>query len=86
MYNVAAERTGTSVRRPTIHRSDRLLSISFSYLLYYVPLIVAISLVFAGTRHEDLSLIWRHALQTGRWVTTFMGLIFVVLLVMDWMI
>ena len=62
-----------------------MLSISPTYLLYYIPLIISIALVFGGTRHEDTSLILRHAWLTGRWITGFMGIIFVVLCVLDWM-
>ncbi|TWU56947.1 hypothetical protein Poly51_28660 [Rubripirellula tenax] len=62
-----------------------MLSIAPSYLLYYVPLIIAISLVFGGTRHEDTSLVLRHAWQTGRWITGFMAIIFAVICVLDWM-
>lgn len=63
-----------------------MLSISPTYLLYYLPLIVAISLVFGATRHEDLTLIMKHAIGTARWITGFMAIVFVVLLVMDWMV
>lgn len=56
-----------------------MLSISPTYLLYYVPLIISISLVFSATRHEDTSLIIQHCWQTARWITVFMGVIFVVL-------
>ena len=63
-----------------------MLSISPTYLLYYVPLSIAIALVFGATRHEDTTLILRHAWQTGRWITGFMGIIFVVLCVLDWMV
>jgi hypothetical protein len=62
-----------------------MLSISPTYLLYYIPLIIAIALVFGATRHEDTSLILRHAWLTGRWITGFMGIIFVVLCFLDWM-
>ena len=62
-----------------------MLSISPTYLLYYVPLIIAIALVFGATRHEDTTLILRHAWLTGRWITGFMGIIFVVLCILDWM-
>jgi len=61
-----------------------MLSISPTYLLYYVPLIIAISLVFGATRHEEISLILRHAGHTARWITGFMAIIFVVLLAIDW--
>jgi hypothetical protein len=62
-----------------------MLSISPTYLLYYVPLIITISLVFGGTRHEDTSLILRHAFLTGRWITGFMAIIFAVLCLLDWL-
>ena len=62
-----------------------MLEISPTYLLYYLPLIVAISLVFGATRHEDTSLIIKHSLATARWITGFMGIIFGILCVLDWM-
>ena len=63
-----------------------MLSISPTYLLYYVPLIITIALVFGATRHEDTGLILKHAFLTGRWITVFMGIIFAVLFVLDWMV
>lgn len=63
-----------------------MLSISPTYLLYYVPLIIAISLVFGATRHEDTSRILRHAFYTARWITGFMGIIFVILLFIGWLV
>ena len=63
-----------------------MLSISPTYLLYYVPLIIAISLVFGATRHEDTSLIVHHAFNTARWITGFMAVIFAVLLVLGWLV
>jgi len=59
-----------------------MLSISLTYLLYYVPLLVAISLVYGGTRHENLRLVLRHAAYTAYWITAFMGVIFFALLIM----
>ena len=61
-----------------------MLPISPSYLLYYVPLIIAIALVFGATRHEDTTLILRHSWHTARWITGFMAVIFVVLYAIDW--
>lgn len=63
-----------------------MLSISPTYLLYYLPLIIAISLVFGATRHEDMSLVLRHAAHTARWITGFMAVIFVILLVIGWLV
>lgn len=62
------------------------LSISPTYLLYYVPLIITISLVFGATRHEDTRLIIKHSAHTARWITGFMGIIFGVLLVIGWLV
>jgi hypothetical protein len=59
-----------------------MLSISPTYLFYYVPLVVAISLVYGGTRHENLRLILTHAAYTGYWITAFMGFIFAILFVL----
>lgn len=63
-----------------------MLSISPTYLLFFLPLLVAISLVFGATRHEDTGLILKHAFHTARWITGFMGLIFVILLFVGWLI
>ncbi len=63
-----------------------MISISPTYLMYYVPLIISISLVFGATRHEDTQTILKHAMYTARWITGFMAVIFVALLLMDWMI
>ncbi len=62
-----------------------MLSISPTYLLYYVPLIIVIALVFGATRHENTELILRHSWHTGRWITGFMAIIFAVLCMLDWM-
>ena len=63
-----------------------MLSISPTYLLYFLPLLVTISLVFGATRHEDNGLIMQHSLHTARWITGFMAIIFVILLVVGWWI
>ncbi|MFK8111416.1 MAG: hypothetical protein AB8B91_04420 [Rubripirellula sp.] len=63
-----------------------MMSISPSYLFYYIPLIIAIALVFGATRHEKTSLVLAHAWQTGRWITGFMAIIFAVLFIFDWML
>lgn len=63
-----------------------MLSISPTYLLYYIPLIISISLVFGATRHEDTRLVLKHSAHTARWVTGFMGIIFAVLVVIEWLI
>ena len=63
-----------------------MLSISPTYLLYYLPLIITVSLVFGGTRHEGTERILHHAWMTGRWITMFMLFIFAVLCFLTWLI
>jgi hypothetical protein len=62
-----------------------MLSISPTYLLYYIPLIITISLVFGATRHEDTSLVLKHSAHTARWITGFMGIIFIILVIIGWL-
>lgn len=63
-----------------------MLSISPTYLLYFVPLLVAIALVFGATRHEDMTLIMKHAFHTARWIVGFMAIIFGVLVFINFLI
>ncbi len=51
---------------------------------YALPLIVAISLVYASTRHEQMGPILGHALRVGLWISGFMAVIFAVLLLISW--
>jgi hypothetical protein len=44
-----------------------------------LPLIVAVSLVYAATRHEDMGEILPHALRIGVWIVAVMSIIFVLL-------
>ena len=53
-------------------------------LLMAVPLIVALSLVYAATRHERIGPILNHALRFGVWITGFLLVIFVILLLLSW--
>lgn len=63
-----------------------MLPISPVYLLYYLPLLVAVSLVYGATRHEDMQQILRHALYTAYWITCFMGVIFLLLLLLGYFV
>lgn len=49
-------------------------------LWYAVPLVVAISLVYAATRHEAMEPIFRHAVGCGAWIFGLMAVASVVLL------
>lgn len=61
-----------------------LAAIPAARLLYAVPLIVVISLVYAATRHERWAPILEHAWDTALWIIGFMAVVFVVLLVVTW--
>lgn len=53
-------------------------------LIYAIPLIVAVSLVYGATRHELIVPILHHALRAGIWITGFMAAIFVVIWIVSW--
>lgn len=50
---------------------------------FAVPLIVVISLVYAATRHETMPAILSHAVRLGGWITGFMAVVFVILLILS---
>jgi len=53
-------------------------------MLYALPLIVAVSLVYSGTRYEDTKLILSHALRTAIWIIVFMAIIYGLLALVAW--
>ncbi len=53
-------------------------------LLYAIPLVVAVSLVYGATRHELMRPILQHALRAATWIVGFMAIIFFVLLLISW--
>ncbi|MFZ5831496.1 MAG: hypothetical protein ACOY3P_15540 [Planctomycetota bacterium] len=53
-------------------------------LWYALPLIVAVSLVYAATRHEAAKPILLHALRVGAWISGFMLVIFAVLALLSY--
>lgn len=54
------------------------------FFWYLIPLLVAISLVYAGTRQEAMEMILAHAWRTAVWIIGFMLVIFLILLSMSW--
>jgi hypothetical protein len=56
------------------------------YLWYALPAIIAISLVYAATRHERMRPLLVHAGQTALWIIGFMFAVFVVLEFISWQI
>ena len=63
-----------------------LAALPFGQLWYYLPLLVAISLVYGATRHELPGPILRHAWHTAVWMTTFIGAIFVIVFIISLMV
>jgi hypothetical protein len=53
-------------------------------LWYAIPLIVAVSLVYAATRHEEMREILPHALRFGLWIVFGMAVLFVLLWFFSW--
>ncbi len=56
-----------------------LAVVGINDMWYALPLIVAASLVYAATRHEQMGPILVHAVRFGVWVTGFMAIFFIVL-------
>ncbi len=61
-----------------------LASLLVNDLWYALPLVIAVSLVYAATRHEAMGPILHHALRIGAWILSFMAIVFVVLLLFSW--
>jgi len=53
-------------------------------LWYALPLIIAVSLVYAATRHERMRPILLHAGRVALWIVGFMAVVFVVLGLISW--
>ncbi|MBN2474677.1 MAG: hypothetical protein JXB62_08715 [Pirellulales bacterium] len=50
---------------------------------YALPLVIAVSLVYSATRHEQLGSILSHAVRIGVWIVGFMAVLFAVLLLIS---
>lgn len=53
-----------------------LFAAHVAQIWYSLPLVVAISLVYAATRHEHMVPILQHALRFGLWIVGFMAVVF----------
>lgn len=60
-------------------------SISRLDIWYSLPIIVAVSLVYAATRHEKMRSIWAHAGRVAVWIVGFMFVVFLLLQFLGWM-
>ncbi|MBU6238921.1 MAG: hypothetical protein KGQ51_13950 [Planctomycetes bacterium] len=52
-----------------------MIAISVEYLLWILPVLVAVSLVLAATRHERTDLILSQAWRSGLWTVCFLGIV-----------
>ncbi|NQT41354.1 MAG: hypothetical protein HQ581_27950 [Planctomycetes bacterium] len=50
-----------------------------NYLWFSFPLVVAVSLVYAATRHEAMRPILRHALGCATWIVGFLAVVLLVI-------
>jgi hypothetical protein len=64
--------------------SESFVMQTLSEIWFALPLIIAISLVYAGTRHEAMPVILMHAARVAGWISGFMALIWIVLLIVSW--
>ena len=55
-------------------------------LWYAVPIVIAVSLVYAATRHERMRPILAHAVRVAVWIGGFMLAVFVVVELVCWFI
>ena len=62
-----------------------LAAASINQLWYSLPLIVAVSLVYAATRHEAMRPILRHAARVAIWITGFMVVVFALLVFLNYL-
>ena len=51
------------------------MAISIEYLLWLIPILAAVSLVMAATRHERTDRILSQAWRTAVWTLSFLGAI-----------
>ncbi len=61
-----------------------IASLLWMKIWFALPLIAAVSLVYAATRHEDMRPIFIHAARTAVWIVAFMAIIFAVLFLIGW--
>jgi len=61
-----------------------LAAFPINLLWYALPLVVAVSLVYAATRHEEMAPILSHALRVGAWIVGFMAAVIVIMVAMLW--
>ena len=63
-----------------------LAALAVHTMWYALPLVVAVSLVYAATRHEQMEPILGHAVRVAAWIAGFMGIVFLVVLAVSWLV
>ncbi len=63
-----------------------MISMTPSYLLYFFPVLIAVSLVISATRWEDRSKILHHWLLNIGWTTVFLLVVAALMQFAMWMI
>lgn len=61
-----------------------LFAVGIHQMWYALPLVVAISLVYAATRHEYMAPIFQHALRFAAWIVIFMAVVLGVLMAVSY--
>jgi hypothetical protein len=61
-----------------------LVAMSAAKLWHLVPLLTAVSLVYAATRHEFFVPIAAHAVRFAIWIVVFMVIVFGVIQLIEW--
>lgn len=63
-----------------------MISMTPSYLLYFIPVLLAVSLVISATRFEQQALILRHWVSNMIWTMVFLIIVAVAMQIVLWMI
>jgi hypothetical protein len=61
-----------------------ILAHTAAKLWHLVPLLTAVSLVYAATRHELIGPIAGHAARFAIWIVVFMAIVFGVIQTIEW--
>ena len=61
-------------------------AVELCHVWYALPLVVAVSLVYAATRHEAMTPIVKHAMGCGAWIVGLMAAVLVLLFLVQWLI
>lgn len=61
-----------------------LAVITIPHLVYLLPLVVTISLVYGATRHEETGPILHHSVRFGIWISSCLGVLFIITFFLSW--